>query len=123
MNLHDVWQLSLDFLPQKPVCVEPVEENLSTDGGLLLLRQWDEQLNVEYSMGIGMNNVLKRNSDELLQNAVEMQETTGLSQRLFAAFEYQAGTWDESRWVVVKCEANAQPTRSAKAMLALGGCG
>jgi hypothetical protein len=69
-----------------------------------------EQLNVEYSIGIGMNNVLKRNSDELLQNAVEMQETTGLSQRLFTAFEYQAGTWDESRWVVVKCEANAQGT-------------
>jgi hypothetical protein len=43
MSLHDVWQLVFDFLPQKPVFVEPVEENLSTDAGLLVFRQWDEQ--------------------------------------------------------------------------------
>ena len=43
MSLHDVWQLNLDFLPQKSICIEPVEENLSTDAGLLILRQWDQQ--------------------------------------------------------------------------------
>ena len=33
MNLHDVWQVSFDFLPDKRISVEPVEENISTDAG------------------------------------------------------------------------------------------
>ena len=35
-----------------------------------------EQLGVEYSIGIGMNNVLKRNTEELLQKAVDQYEET-----------------------------------------------
>ena len=69
-----------------------------------------ERLDVEYSIGIGMNPVLKRNSEELLQNAVQEHETTGQPQRLFTGFDYRAGTWQQPRWVVVKCEANAQGT-------------
>jgi len=69
-----------------------------------------ERLDLEYSIGIGMNSVLKRNSEELLQKAVEQCETTGQPQRLFTGFDYQAGTWEQPRWVVVKCEANAQGT-------------
>jgi len=69
-----------------------------------------ERLGMEYSIGIGMNAVLRRNSDELLQQAVERYEATGQPQRLFTGFEYQAGTWSQPRWVVVKCEANAQGT-------------
>jgi hypothetical protein len=69
-----------------------------------------ERLEIEYSIGIGMNAVLKRNSEELLQKAVEQHEETGQSQRLFTGFWYQAGSWSQSRWVVVKCEANAQGT-------------
>ena len=69
-----------------------------------------ERLNVEYSIGIGMNNVLKRNSEELLENAVDQHEKTGEPQRLFSGFDYQAGTWQQPRWVVVKCEANSQGT-------------
>jgi hypothetical protein len=69
-----------------------------------------EQLDVLYSIGIGMNNVLKGNSEELLQNAVNAYEQTGQPQRLFTGFDYQAGTWDQPRWIVVKCEANAQGT-------------
>ena len=57
-----------------------------------------------------MNNVLMRNSEELLQNAVEQHEKTGEPQRLFTGFDYQAGTWQQPRWVVLKCEANAQGT-------------
>jgi hypothetical protein len=69
-----------------------------------------EGLDVLYSIGIGMNNVLKRNSEKLLQNAVHAYEQTGQPQRLFSGFDYQAGTWDQPRWIVVKCEANAQGT-------------
>ncbi len=69
-----------------------------------------EALHIDYSIGIGMNNVLKRNSDDLLQTAVEQYEASGQSQRLFTGFEYQAGSWDQPRWIVLKCEANAQGT-------------
>jgi hypothetical protein len=69
-----------------------------------------ERLGIEYSIGLGMNPVLRRNSEELLQQAVECYEATGEPQRLFTGFEYQAGTWSQPRWVVVKCEANAQGT-------------
>jgi hypothetical protein len=73
-----------------------------------------ERLGVEYSIAIGMNKVLKRMTDDLQQKAVEQCEITGEPQRLFTGFDYQAGTWHESRWVVVKCEANAQgPNRRA----------
>jgi hypothetical protein len=69
-----------------------------------------ERLDVEYTIGIGMNNVLKRNSEELLQQAVEQYETTGQPQRLFTGFDYQAGSWCQPRWIVVKCEANGAGT-------------
>jgi hypothetical protein len=69
-----------------------------------------EQLGVEYSVGLGMNPVLKRHSEKLLEIAVQQYEATGLPQRLFTGFWYQAGTWLLPRWVVVKCEANAQGT-------------
>ena len=69
-----------------------------------------ERLHIEYSIGIGMNSVLKRNSEELLQKAIEQCEETGQPQRLFTGFDYQAGTWEQPRWVVLKCEVNAQGT-------------
>jgi len=69
-----------------------------------------ERLDIEYSIGLGMNAVLKRNSEELLQKAMEQCEQSGAPQRLFTGFDYQAGTWQQPRWVVVKCEANAQGT-------------
>lgn len=69
-----------------------------------------EALGIEYSIGIGMNNVLKNNSDALLQTAVAQYEASGQPQRLFTGLEYQAGSWDRSRWIVIKCEAHAQGT-------------
>merc|ERR1711900_57005 len=47
---------------------------------------------------------------KLLQKAVDQYEETSDAQRLFTGFDYQAGTWQQPRWVVVKCEANAQGT-------------
>lgn len=44
MILQDVWKLELDFSPEKSIELEPVKEHLSTDTGLLLFRQLDEQL-------------------------------------------------------------------------------
>ena len=69
-----------------------------------------EQLNIDYTLGIGMNATLKKASDSLLAEAVAQWESTGQTQRLFTAFEYQAQSWSIPRWVIIKCEANAQGT-------------
>ena len=69
-----------------------------------------EQLRIDYTLGIGMNATLKRNSDALLAEAVAQYEATGLPQRLFTAFWYQAQSWHAQRWVIIKCEANREGT-------------
>jgi hypothetical protein len=69
-----------------------------------------EQLEIDYTFGIGMNTTLKKRTDSLLAEAVAKQEASGQSQRLFTAFWYCAASWPAQRWVVVKCEANAQGT-------------
>jgi hypothetical protein len=69
-----------------------------------------EALDIEYTLGLAMNPTLQKLSEETLEMAVKQYEQTGQPQRLFTAFDYQAGTWSQPRWVVVKCEANAQGT-------------
>lgn len=67
-----------------------------------------ERLELEYTVGLKMNSILKRNSEDLLDQAVRRFEETGQSQRLFDAYWYRAGSWPAQRWVVQKVEANAQ---------------
>jgi hypothetical protein len=69
-----------------------------------------ERLEVQYTFGLRLNPVLKRQSDALLAQAVEQYERTGQPQRLFTAFEYQASSWALPRWVIVKAEAHAAGT-------------
>ena len=69
-----------------------------------------EQLEVDYTLGFGMNARLKKLSENTLEMAVNRFEATGEPQRLFCAFWYQAKSWPVQRWVVLKCEANAQGT-------------
>ncbi len=69
-----------------------------------------EKLNVDYTLGIGMNARLKKDSDSLLGNAVAEWEKTGQPQRLFTASWYKAQSWSSERWVVIKCEAHAEGT-------------
>lgn len=69
-----------------------------------------ERLDIQYTIGIGMNARLKTLSDPLLEEAVKQFEVTAQPQRLFCAFWYRAKSWPAQRWVVVKCEANSQGT-------------
>ena len=69
-----------------------------------------EALGIDYTVGIGMNATLKKWTDSLLAEAVAQWEATRRPQRLFTAFWYRAESWSAQRWVVVKCEANAQGT-------------
>ena len=69
-----------------------------------------EQLDIEYSIGYGMYPPIKRNSEELLQHTLEQYETTSQPQRTFTGFDYQANSWQQPRWIVIKCEVTAQGT-------------
>lgn len=69
-----------------------------------------EGMEVDYTIGLGMNARLKRLSENTLNQAVKQFEATGEPQRLFCAFWYRADSWPAQRWVIVKCEANAQGT-------------
>jgi Transposase DDE domain group 1 len=69
-----------------------------------------ERLRLDYSFGVRMNAVLKAESDALLQQVVEQFEQTGAPQRQFLAFEYQAGSWPQPRFTIIKCEAHEQGT-------------
>ena len=66
-----------------------------------------ETLRLEYTIGLGINSVLKR-SETLLEKALKDFTEKAEPQRQFDAFEYQAATWSEPRWVVLKAEANAR---------------
>lgn len=80
-----------------------------------------EEQQVEYTIGLGMNAVLQRESDATLQIAADTFLATNQPQRLFTACEYQAATWPQPRWVVVKCEVNEQgPNRRAVVTNRLG---
>jgi hypothetical protein len=69
-----------------------------------------ERLDIIYTFGLSTNEVLKRESEELLNEAVRLWEQTNEPQRLFVGFWYRAGSWSMPRWVVAKAEANAQGT-------------
>jgi hypothetical protein len=89
-----------------------VQINLRGDSGFGIPKVYRacEQLDLYYTIGIGMNSRIKKLSDSLLDEAVRRFEDTGQSQRLFCAFWCRADSWLAQRWVVVKCEANAQGT-------------
>jgi hypothetical protein len=65
---------------------------------------------VDYTLGLTMNAVLKRRSEEILAEEVRNYEETGQPQRLFTAFDYQAASWPQPRWTIVKAESHAQGT-------------
>ena len=90
--------------------------------GVPVMYETCEQLELHYTLGIGMNARLKQMSENTLKTAVNRFEATGQPQRLFCGFWYRAKSWPVRRWVVVKCEANAHgtnrratsPTRSTR---------
>ena len=87
-----------------------VRIHLRGDSGLgtPTMYQACEQLEIDYTLGIGMNATLKKWTDSLLETAVAQWERTGQTQRLFTAFWCRAESWTVQRWGVVKCEAHAE---------------
>lgn len=89
-----------------------VHMTLRADSGFATPRVYNgcEELGIRYTIGLKMNPVLQRRSEETLAEAVAGLEESGQPQRLFTSFWYQAGSWAEPRFVVVKAEANARGT-------------
>jgi hypothetical protein len=89
-----------------------VQISLRGDSGFAVPKTYPllEKGSVDYTLGLAMNAVLKRRSEELLAEAVRNYQETGQPQRLFTAFEYQAASWPEPRWTIIKAEAHAQGT-------------
>lgn len=81
-----------------------------------------ERLRLVYTFGLTGNPALQRLTDGLLAQAVaayaQEQQTARQAEvwrapqpsRLFTGFWYQAGTWEQRRFVVAKAEANRQGT-------------
>lgn len=103
----------LTYLVNRLRAVWPdVQISIRADSGFGVPKMYTlcEGLGLDYTLGLGMNAVLKRESESLLKEAVQQYEETGQPQRLFTAFWYQAQSWPLPRWTVVKAEAHAQGT-------------
>jgi hypothetical protein len=89
-----------------------VRIHIRGDSGFGVPRMYEasERLGLDYTFGFGMNPRLKKLSEDTLNTAVQRFEASGQTQRLFSAFWYRAESWPAQRWVILKCEANAQGT-------------
>lgn len=65
---------------------------------------WCERHRVDYVVGIARNARLLRLAAPWLETALEAWDLMGGKQRIFGRFWYQAGTWKQPRWVIVKAE-------------------
>ena len=69
-----------------------------------------EQNRLSFTFGIAANARLKRQAQDLLAKAEAEYERTGVKQRLFTFFDYQADSWDRKRTIIAKAECQAQGT-------------
>ena len=63
-----------------------------------------------FTFGFATNARLKKQTEELLQEAVVAYEKTGEKQRLFDTFDYQCDSWNHPRRLVAKAECHQQGT-------------
>ncbi len=103
----------LRYLARRLRAVWPdVEIVLRGDSGFGNPTMYDvcDELRITDTFGIGMNPVLKKMSDDLLETAVAQFEATRPPKRLFQSQMYRAGPWPAARRTIIKCEANALGT-------------
>jgi hypothetical protein len=53
--IHTVWQKSFDFFGSKPIVVEPSAGQLSSDAGLLPIREFDQRIGLteQFAQALG----------------------------------------------------------------------
>jgi hypothetical protein len=69
-----------------------------------VMLRWCDNNNVKYIIGLAKNPKLIAMSSQWLIAAEEASKKENKAQRVFAEVEYQAGTWDKARRVLVKAE-------------------
>lgn len=69
-----------------------------------------ERLDVIYTCGQASNNVLKRETENLMTRTTEAFKKTTQPQRQFHGFWYQAESWERPRWIIAKAEAHHRGT-------------
>ena len=89
-----------------------VDLELRADSGFGTPEMYDtcERLRIWYTIGFGMNPVISRNSQDLLDEVIAAYAQSGEPQRRFTSFAYRARSWPHERRAIVKCEANAEGT-------------
>ena len=76
--------------------------------GVPLMLDLCDELRLTYTFGYGMNPVLNRHSDELLQRLQQQFAETKLPQREFDCWQYQSSSWLAPRCTIVKVEVNPE---------------
>ena len=96
----------------------PIEIHFRADSGFgsPVIYEACERLGVIYTLGIGMNAVFKRQTEDLLADAVAEYKKTSEKQRLFTTFAHQAKSWAHPRQIVVKAEAHVAGTNRCAAV-------
>jgi hypothetical protein len=79
---------------------------LRADSGFCRERilSWCDRHDVKYIVGLARNERLLEENAALMRKAEATFTQTGKKQRLFAAFDYAAGSWRRVRWVIAKAE-------------------
>ena len=82
------------------------------DCGFGLPKMYDvcEENELSYTFGMASNARLKVLAEDLMQRAVDGYHASGIKQRLFTRFKYQADSWPHARTVVAKAECQAAGT-------------
>ncbi len=55
MKSHNVFEFSFGFFKSKPVIVEPVEAQLTSDAGLLPIREFDQRIGFTQQFAAALN--------------------------------------------------------------------
>lgn len=82
------------------------------DAGFGLPRMYAvcEENHLTYTFGFATNARLKKQTEELMTQAVAGYAQTQAKQRLFDCFAYQCDSWDRQRRVIAKAECHAEGT-------------
>lgn len=102
-----------------------VDIEFRADSGFAAPEMFDmcEQLGLWYTIGYGMNPVLKAKSDALLEEVVAAYDKTGEPQREFIYVDdYRSQSWRNVRLTILKCEATKQGT-NRRAVVTTGPAG
>jgi hypothetical protein len=104
------------LLPRLRTAFPKAKVRVRLDGGFAAPEVFTflERENLEFVAGIAKNQVLARTAEPLLDEAREASLESGESERYYGDTNYQAGSWERPRRVVVKAEVTRYPGRAAR---------